>query len=183
MSREQFVSKKYSDMLRLKHQQLKKKNGGGWGGAVQGKVLIIDRYIKLTDSKSVLDYGSGSGAFRRDLEQLRGDADIHEYEPGHEELSAEPPVCDATVCIDVMEHVEPELVDNVLQEIYDKTRKFAYIGVCCVPSGGAFDDGTNLHLLVKPPVWWIHKLEEYPWEIINLNVANNKHIQIIVKKK
>jgi hypothetical protein len=154
-----------------------------WGGAVSSKVPQIYKYIVQEDCKSVLDYGSGNSDFKKTVENLYPDHDfkIVEYEPSIPELNIDPEACDMTICVDVLEHVEPDKIDNVLSRIRDKTNKLCFLSICVVESYGQFDDGTNLHILVKPVEWWIEKLKE-KFDIIN-EVSTKFHLTTWVKPK
>lgn len=63
-------------------------------------------------------------------------------------------------CTDVMEHIRPEAVDNVLYNIGESAKKVFFqistIDDCC----GAMI-GHPLHLSVHPFAWWEDKLKEY----------------------
>ena len=156
---------------------------GHWGGAVVGKVPEIHMLMQLTDSKSILDYGSGKSDYLNQMNSYRPDLPytIHEYEPAREEKAGDPPVSDFTICFDVLEHVEPAKVDITLTHIASKTRNFAYITICLVPAHSSFPDGTNLHLSVHPADWWLKKLEA-DWEILR-NQTDPKMLTLILKRK
>ena len=170
-------SEEYQQELIAKH------NKKGWGGAVQGKGGTINTYMELSRAKSVLDYGAGSSAFRKEIEVQfpKYKYTIHEYEPGRVELSNDPPVCDASICFDVMEHIEPEYVDNVIKHIYDKTNYWTFQDICLKASYNYFPSGKNLHLTVKPAEWWIEKLKDH-WTFCNMTVTNG-HLRFLGFKK
>jgi len=65
------------------------------------------------------------------------------------------------ICVDVLEHIEPDKLDNVLDHIASKTNKIFYFKVCLLPSFNSFEDGTNLHLIVEPKEFWLEKLSKY----------------------
>ena len=133
-----------------------------WGGAIKGKVPKIYQRMLDEDCKSVLDYGSGNSDFKKAIEKFYPDYNfkIVEYEPSIPALNVDPTECDMTICVDVLEHVEPDKIDNVLSHIQEKTNKICFLSICVVEAHGKFNDGTNLHVLVKPAEWWIEKLEE-----------------------
>jgi hypothetical protein len=57
-------------------------------------------------------------------------------------------------CCDVMEHVPPERVDDVLAVIRESTRRSTYFCISLRPDGcGRLIDAT-LHLTVRPWEWW-----------------------------
>jgi hypothetical protein len=59
----------------------------------------------------------------------------------------------------VLEHIEPELLDNVLDDLQRLTLRAA---MCTVHTGAAvkfLPDGRNAHLIQQPPEWWLPKFE------------------------
>jgi len=134
-----------------------------WGGAVLGSVPRILKYATDHGCKSILDYGSGKSDFLNSLNAEFPDhgLQINQYEPGRPELAGDPIVSDMSICVDVLEHIEPEKLDAVLDHIYAKTNKIFYFKVCLVASHGTFPDGTNLHLIIEDKDFWLDKLSKY----------------------
>ena len=171
------ISKEYKEKIVAFHTKR------GWGGPISKHIpFLIHKYMALSQANSILDYGAGSSLFKEKMDQQYPNAkfNIHEYEPGIIGKDEDPPVCDATVCIDVLEHIEPDKIDNVLQHIYDKTNKWAYVVICCIPSRKTFSDGQNLHILVKPSTWWLKKFED-KWDMFN--IKHGPFFQILLIKK
>lgn len=156
---ENLVSSEYRNLLEEKHSKWK----GMWGGHINTKIKFIYKYALEYDCKSILDYGAGSSHFINDINKLYPDHSftINEYEPGRKELAKDPPVSDMIVCLDVLEHIEPEKLDNVLEHIYNKTNKIMYFSACTVPAHGTFPNGQNLHLIIENKEWWEEKLSKY----------------------
>ena len=74
--------------------------------------------------------------------------------------SAPPAPCRFVACIDVLEHIEPHLLDNVLDDLQRVT---AGVGVFTVHTGAALKvlpDGRNAHLIQQPPEWWLPRFME-----------------------
>ena len=153
------VSKEYQDKLTNYHKTAKIP----WGGGLEGKVKFIHSYALEYNCNSILDYGAGSSHFIKEIniQYPNHPFIINEYEPGKKELAKNPPVSDMTVCMDVLEHIEPEKLDNVLEHIYNKTNKIIYFTICVLPSFSSFPDGQNLHLIVENHDWWLKKLSKY----------------------
>jgi len=60
----------------------------------------------------------------------------------------------------VLEHIEPDLLDNVLDDL---KRVTAGKGIFTVHTGEAvktLPDGRNAHLIQQPPEWWLPGLIE-----------------------
>jgi hypothetical protein len=156
---ESLVSNEYRELLEQKHI----KDKGFWGGHIDSKIKFIYNYALEYNCNSILDYGAGSSHFINDINRLYPNHSftINEYEPGRKELAKDPPTSDMTVCLDVLEHIEPEKIDNVLKHIYNKTNKIMYFTICTVLSYSTFPNGQNLHLIIENKDWWMKKLSKY----------------------
>jgi 2-polyprenyl-3-methyl-5-hydroxy-6-metoxy-1,4-benzoquinol methylase len=68
-------------------------------------------------------------------------------------------------CTDVMEHIPPEHVDAVLDNIDRSMLKAGYFSIsCCGDNFGPKYLNEELHLTVRSPQWWAERLEER-WDI------------------
>jgi 2-polyprenyl-3-methyl-5-hydroxy-6-metoxy-1,4-benzoquinol methylase len=119
-------------------------SGRQWAPLVQHLVM---RH-RLTD---VLDYGCGKQTLARALPGLK----IRGYDPAFEELSAPPEPADLVVCGDVLEHVEPQHLDAVCDDIARCTRRFALLVVATRPARKKLVDGRNAHLSQLPASRWL----------------------------
>ena len=176
---ENLISKEYKEKIVAFHTKR------GWGGPISKHIpFLIHKYMALSQANSILDYGAGSSLFKEKMDQQYPNAkfNIHEYEPGIIGKDEDPPVCDATVCLDVLEHIEPNKIDNVLQHIYDKTNKWAYVMICCIPSRKTFSDGQNLHLLIRESNWWLEKFK-YEWDMFDIKTYNGGFLEVLLIKK
>ena len=70
-------------------------------------------------------------------------------------------------CTDVLEHIPPTYVDDVLRNIRASTTKAAFIQVCVLPDiwGAKMDPPTVLHLTVQPGDWWEAQLHKH-WKTV-----------------
>jgi len=134
-----------------------------WGGSNVSKTKFIYKYALEYNCDSILDYGSGKSDFKISLDSSYPNHTflVNEYEPGVPKLSHDPLTSDMTVCLDVLEHIEPEKLDNVLEHINQKTNQIFYFSACLVPSHSNFLDGRNLHLIIENNDFWLDKLSKY----------------------
>jgi 2-polyprenyl-3-methyl-5-hydroxy-6-metoxy-1,4-benzoquinol methylase len=130
-------------------------SGGKWAGKVH-------RLARQYEARSVLDYGCGRGTLRDTLLKIAdGWPAIYlcaEYDPAIEGKDARPNRADLVVCGDVLEHIEPECLYAVLDDIRDLARKGVLLIVATVPASKTLADGRNTHLIVEPAEWWFPKL-------------------------
>jgi len=125
----------------------------GYNAAKRKSIIkeLVDRY----EAASVLDYGSGKGS----LKEVMGEI-VRNYDPAIPEFSSLPEPADLVVCLDVMEHIEPPFVDNVLNHIKALTLKAAYFIIVFHESKDILPDGTNAHVCIEGHKWWDQKLKE-----------------------
>lgn len=82
------------------------------------------------------------------------------YDPAVERFSERPEPTEMVACIDVLEHIEPDLLDNVLNDLERVTEVVGFFSVHCGPASKVLQDGRNAHLIQKPPEWWLPKIIE-----------------------
>lgn len=130
-----------------------------YGMASVGYAPLVAEILAQVRATELLDYGAGKGRLGQTLrQQIQGPLTIHHYDPAIPEWSAPPAPCRFVACIDVLEHIEPHLLDNVLDDL---KRVTAGVGVFTVHTGPAvkvLPDGRNAHLIQQPAEWWLPKI-------------------------
>jgi len=79
------------------------------------------------------------------------------YDPAFPEYGRPTPA-ELVCCIEVLEHVEPELIDSVLKELAGIVVHLGFFTIHCADSGKFLPDGRNAHILQRPVSWWVMKL-------------------------
>jgi methyltransferase family protein len=157
------ISEEYREMQRKLHEN------PDYGVASIGYAPMVAQILKATGMAELLDYGAGKGRLGIALRQhVEWPLKIHHYDPAVPEWSAPPAPCNFVACIDVLEHIEPVLLDNVLDDL---KRVTAGVGVFTVHTAAAvkvLPDGRNAHLIQQPPDWWLPKLMER-FELVTFN--------------
>ncbi len=123
-------------------------SGKKWARAVE----FLHKKFKIN---SILDYGCGKQTLSFALPHLN----IAGYDPAIPELSARPVPADLVVCGDVLEHVEPEHLEKVIEDLDQLSQKLTFVVLSTREAKKILKDGRNAHLIVKPIEWWIKKLE------------------------
>lgn len=108
--------------------------------------------------RTVLDYGSGKGRLGKALKAWDYEIQVVNYDPGLPEFAVDPHPEDFVACVDVLEHIEPDCLDDVLAHLKSKIRKVGYLTIAHYPAGKFLSDGRNAHLIVQEPEWWRQKL-------------------------
>lgn len=103
----------------------------------------------------VLDYGCGKGTLQRSV-----DIAIQQYDPCIEGLDDPPHPADIVACTDVLEHIEPECLDYVLDDIKRCTKKVAILIVATKPAKKILPDGRNAHICLMPTRDWLNKIQD-----------------------
>lgn len=109
-------------------------------------------------ARSISDYGAGKCNLAKRLGELgRGGFEYLPYDPAFPEYGPPRPA-DLVCCIDVLEHVEPDYLDTVLDELRAITRRVGFFTVHSGPAVKHLPDGRNAHLIQQPASWWLPHL-------------------------
>ncbi len=112
--------------------------------------------------KVLLDYGCGKGTLKPAVLAANPELVVLEYDPaipGKDTLPTTP--VDAVVALDVMEHVEPERLDDVLQSMVALRPRCVFFLVATRPAMKSLPDGRNAHLIIQPTEWWQNRFAPY----------------------
>jgi hypothetical protein len=132
-----------------------------YGVASKYYAPLVAEIIRWKHVVELLDYGAGKGRLGMALrEQVQWPLTIRHYDPAIPEWSAPPEPCGFVACIDVLEHIEPELLDNVLDDLRRVTLDIGVFTVHTGPAEKFLPDGRNAHLIQQPPEWWLPRLQE-----------------------
>jgi hypothetical protein len=163
------LSEEYRLQLQEMHQP--DEDGNTWGATACRKVYDIVNWVEnYADSQkidisevSILDYGSADGKFKKQAvrRRLLQEEQITNYDPGIPEYWDTPEPADFVLCCDVLEHIEPEYLDKVLQDLYRVTDGVGLFFIAMSPAKQILPDGRNAHLIVEEEPWWKEKLEQY----------------------
>lgn len=149
------VSNEYKKILEGIHAHEQWGIASGWH--FRDVATIIDEY----NPKSFLDYGAGAGSLRFNFNKLGMNIDLLEYDPGIPELQNNNLPREMVICIDVLEHVEPELIDNVIEDLHRCAQKLLFASIWHKPAKRILPDGRNAHLIIESPDWWKEKFDRY----------------------
>ena len=129
-------------------------------------------------TKNVLDYGCGKGALVRALQEA--DFNAHGYDPCVEEYSARPEPAVVVVCTDVLEHIEPEHIDAVLDDIQSLTLHAVYFIVSTRPAEKTLPDGRNAHLSIHHSNEWLGRLMRR-FRLVTFNDVGNGFMAVMTR--
>jgi 2-polyprenyl-3-methyl-5-hydroxy-6-metoxy-1,4-benzoquinol methylase len=130
----------------------------------RNKGLRYGDLLRYVDAgERILDYGCGKGMMGRYIRHVTN------YDPvTYPENPLPHPV---VACIDVLEHVEPDCLDNVLQDISRLTQRLAYLVICRSRGTRTLPNGVPAHRIVKDAPWWTMALLPH---FADVEYANSK---------
>jgi hypothetical protein len=174
----QTITEEYRRLQQELHQN------PNYGVASLAFAPLIADLIRQAGVQTVSDYGAGKKNLLKGLGQA-GVSDIRylPYDPAFPEYGAPQPA-DLVCCIDVLEHIEPELVCNVIAELATITTRLGFFSIHIGPAAKILSDGRNAHLIQKPSSWWLPKLVAH-FEILQLQTHDTMGhgIWVIVKPR
>lgn len=165
------ISEKYRALNAELHRRKAKYGGKGdaWGERVAG-------YIDDAKAESYLDYGCGKGNLIEDIRGRKPQLAIFGYDP----VTAPemPAPVDFLTCNDVLEHVEPENLDEVLEHIASLIRMRGLLVISQRLANKTLADGRNAHLIVKPTEWWMKRLSKFFATVVEVDPIKPKRVGV-----
>ena len=120
-----------------------------------------------TGCKSISDYGAGKQRLFAALKEMgKEPTNYFAYDPVFPDYGVPQPA-DLVYCIDVLVHIEPDHIDEVLVELSRITTNLGFFSIHMGPAEKQLSDGRNAHLIQKPTSWWLKKLTDH-FEILHL---------------
>ena len=122
--------------------------------------------IKATDSRTLLDYGSGKGVGYSLSEANGAESNIRVnpvwpgvvitcYDPGFAPFATlYKGSFDGVICTDVLEHIPDEDIPWVIDNLFKSAKQFVYVSVACYAARKTLPNGENAHATQQPPKWW-----------------------------
>ena len=138
---------------------------------------IVQKLIAQYKPMQFVDYGAGKMALKPHVQPVK----YIPYDPAIPEISAPPGAADMVMTSDVLEHLEPEYLDSVLDDLKRVTRK---IGFHVVHTGAALHilpDGRNAHIIQQPAEWWLPKFLER-FDLIKFERMSLGFMVLVAKK-
>ena len=135
-----------------------------------GRYKHIDQWLVNNRCHSIIDYGCGKGYVLENISKKFPLIHCTNYDPGYAKFANRPEKpAELVICSDVLEHIEPTLIDNVLKDIESLTLNVAYLIIDTKPAGKNLPDGRNAHLIIENQDWWTNKVQT----VTNFDIINN----------
>lgn len=175
-SKPTLISRGYVEQNRLLHEQ--NLAYGVSAGRHAERVKQLLKTIKTDDGTpaSLLDYGCGKGYLAKSLS-----FPIFEYDPAIPGKTESPRPADMVCCFDVLEHIEPEYLMYVLNDLHRCAKQLGYFVINTGPAQKKLPDGRNTHLIQQPAEWWVHKLKAAKFNVAFVKTVGNE-VHVLVSR-
>lgn len=132
-----------------------------YGVASVGYAPVVAKLIQKLGITSLTDYGAGKQRLRQALIEQGIELQRYSpYDPAFPDYG--PPLPSQLVCcIDVLEHVEIDCLEDVLEDIRSNVEKFCFLTIHTGPAIKKLSDGRNAHIIQAPSSWWLKKITDY----------------------
>lgn len=126
--------------------------------------------------KTVLDYGCGKSTLGT---YVYHDFDFREYDPAIPGKDSPPEPADLVVCTDVLEHIEPDYLDDVIEELWLLKKKVCFVAVHTGPAIKVLPDGRNAHLIQRPLMWWLNQFDDVGFTLLQMQRQTNGFVAVM----
>lgn len=165
------ISPNYIHQLKQLHNSL------GFGASGRKLCEDVQTLMGRFKTQDVLDYGCGKGTLKDAL-----GIDIKQYDPAIDEHATKPEPANIVVCNDVLEHVEPEYIEAVLDDLKRLILKAGYFLIATRAAKKTLEDGRNAHLIIEHPTWWLKKLWAR-FDVVYFSCITGEEFYVIVTPK
>lgn len=157
---------------------------------------LVSQIIDRLGVDHLLDYGSGKNCnlmramfapdsqCRPKLEHIPEGRKFQyqAYDAGVPKYSGLPVPAQLVCCIDVLEHVEPDCLDDVLDHLQKLTEIAIFLTVHTGPAKKTLPDGRNAHINQQPMSYWLPKFWER-FDIHTVQVTGEHQFHVICYAK
>jgi hypothetical protein len=159
----EIISKEYLNLQKKLHEN------ENYGMASVSLALSVKKLFRANSFVSISDYGVGKKNLQKALLNIGlKDFEYFPFDPAFPEYG-NPEPADLVCCIDVLEHIEPEYLDNVIADLKLITINIDFFNISTRPARKTLVDGRNAHLIIKPtnyclskflPIFYIEHLQQ-----------------------
>ena len=126
------------------------------------KYDIVHDFVDKYQPWSLVDWGCANGNLLNRVEQdFPSIQELGGYDPGNPDYNVVPAgTYDCLVSCDVIEHFEPDQLDESLKLMQSKFQRAAFLIIACYPAKKTLEDGRNAHLIVENCAWWMSRVQQ-----------------------
>lgn len=141
---------------------------------------LVEQLLRVANCLSLSDYGAGKCNLLHALGGSASGVAYQPYDPVFPEYG-KPKRADLVTCIDVLEHIEPDCLDAVLDELASITGRLALLTVHTGPAKKLLSDGRNAHLTQQPAEWWLEHLDRR-FDVLHVKPIRKGFFVIVAEK-
>jgi hypothetical protein len=167
------ISKPYQHMLTKYHEKCAE-----YGAHGHEQASLVQKLAISTSACSVLDYGCGKGTLAPKLSMP-----IWEYDPAIPGKTDGPRPADLVLCLDVLQSVEPDYLEEVLVDLARCVKKVGFFTITQHLSSLTLPDGRNANLILKSEDWWRGKLAAHFVLVERSIIKKGLHLFVTVASK
>ena len=174
-------SNTYIKQLQSLHSD--KKRPQGFGGKIK-KLGQFTEFMTKWRPSTLLDYGCGKGEILKHLQDTYTETKISGYDPAVSMFNETPQeTFDVVFSNDVLEHIEPEFVIDVLKHIDQLSTKYIWLRIDTLPARKTLPDGRNAHLIQKDKSWWLSKIDtSINGDVVYVHLTSKGKLDIAIQK-
>ena len=174
-------TKKYIEELKWLHAKADRPRG--FGGKIKPLGAFHSYYEKWRPT-SVLDYGCGKGVILNNLQQTYPNTYWKGYDPAVVQFQTiTEKSFDCVFSNDVLEHIEPNCLDDVLDHIWLLADKAIWLRIDTRPARKTLMDGRNAHLILEDKDWWENKLKQRTGKIVYIELGKKGKLDVAIEKE
>jgi hypothetical protein len=143
---------------------------------------MVSQIIEKMGITHLLDYGCGSQVNLAKHLKVKTKLTYQAYDPGVPRFSKAPLPAQMVACIDVLEHIEPDYLETVLNDLCRLTEGVIFLTIDTAPAVKTLSDGRNAHLIQQDMEWWVPKLWER-WTLQTIQMTGEHSFLVIGQAK
>lgn len=127
----------------------------------------LQKFIDKMQPKSILDFGCGKGRLLDTIRESYPNITVTGYDPANPDydINLSETNFDLIISSDVLEHVEPEYIDDTLKFLQTRSKVFYHL-IACSPAKLILPDGRNAHLIIEDDQWWRKRFLDLGYKIV-----------------
>lgn len=171
----------YLQQLKDVHNDRTRRTGFGGKSKNLGR---FPKFMKIWNVDSLLDYGCGKGHVLAQLKEKYPKVIIEGYDPAIDRYNTVPQTqYDCVFSNDVLEHIEPQYIGQVLENIDSLSKKYIWLRIDTKPARKKLPDGRNAHLILESPEWWMVQLGKHvSGEIVFNELTRKGKFDVAIEK-
>lgn len=165
-------------------EQEKLHEAGGYGTASIQYAPLVSQIIERMGVTHLLDYGCGSMCNLAKHLKLKAKLTYQAYDPAVPRFAKSPVPASMVACIDVLEHIEPDCLDSVLDDLARLCEGVAFLSIHTGPAIKILSDGRNAHLIQEHMMWWLPKIwSRFELQTIQATSAHGFYVVAMAKPR